>query len=218
MNRKNEFENHRSEEDFLDLQNMEDTAALSEDSEVSPGKTAFEWIQALLFAVLIVILFFVFGVRMIGVDGTSMLQTLQNNDKILVLSALWCTPENGDIVVLRKESFMESPIVKRIIATQGQTVDINFETGEVSVDNVVLDEPYINEKTYSAGDMVFPYTVDEGCVFVMGDNRNGSTDSRWSWLGEVDRRYIMGEAFAVILPGRSEDTGKIDFSRIGFIN
>lgn len=191
---------------------------IGETAEEETGRSLFEWVQALVCAVLAVILVFVFGVRLISVDGTSMLPTLQDGDRLLVLSSLWCTPKDGDIVVLRKESFMEAPIVKRVIATGGQTVDINFETGEVSVDGAVLEEPYINEATLTAGDIQFPFTVSDNSVFVMGDNRNGSTDSRWSWLGEVDENLIIGRALAVAIPGRSADTGKYELSRIGAID
>jgi signal peptidase I len=182
------------------------------------GRSVFEWVQALVCAVLAVILVFVFGVRLISVDGTSMLPTLQDGDRLLVLSSLWCAPKDGDVIVLSKKSFMDAPIVKRVIATGGQTVDIDFRTGEVSVDGAVLDEPYINALTLTPGDLEFPFTVGDNCVFVLGDNRNGSTDSRWTVLGEVDRGCIIGKALAVALPGRSADTGKYEWSRIGGID
>lgn len=202
----------------LEYNNTENQNEIGETAEEETGRSLFEWVQALVCAVLAVILVFVFGVRLISVDGTSMLPTLQDGDRLLVLSSLWCTPKDGDIVVLRKESFMEAPIVKRVIATGGQTVDINFETGEVSVDGAVLEEPYINDATLTAGDIHFPFTVSENCIFVMGDNRNGSTDSRWSWLGEVDESLIIGKALTVVIPGRSADTGKCELSRIGAID
>ena len=95
-----------------------------------------------------------------------MVPTLQNGNQLLV-SNLFYTPEKGDIVILTKDSFMTSPIVKRVIATEGDTVDIDFETGEVSVNGEVLDETYIAEKTQTHFDMDFPQTVPEGCIFVM---------------------------------------------------
>ena len=109
-------------------------------------------------------------------------------------------PEKGDIVILTKDSFMTSPIVKRVIATEGDTVDIDFETGEVSVNGEVLDETYIAEKTQTHFDMDFPQTVPEGCIFVMGDNRNHSTDSRCEALGMVDTRYVIGKVLMRIYP------------------
>lgn len=179
--------------------------------------TALDWLQALVWSVVIVALCFTFGVRLIGVKGGSMEPTLYQDDKLLVLSSIWSKPQSGDIVVLRKDSFVQEPIVKRIIATEGQTIDIDFTTGTVTVDGAVLDEPYLEELTLTAGDMTFPFTVSPGCVFVMGDHRSESTDSRWTWLGEVDRRYILGKAIWLLFPG-ADDTGGVDFSRIGGLN
>ena len=175
----------------------------------SRWSAALEWLQALVCSVVIVALCFTFGVRIVGVEGVSMEPTLRQNDKLLVVSSLWTQPKDGDVVVVRKNSFMEEPIVKRVIATEGQTVDIDFSNGTVSVDGIVLEEPYIKEMTLTAGDLQFPFTVSPNCVFLMGDNRNESTDSRWSWLGEVDRRYILGKAVWLLLPGGAE------WSRIG---
>ena len=179
--------------------------------------TALDWLQALVWSVVIVALCFTFGVRLIGVKGGSMEPTLYQDDKLLVLSSIWSKPQSGDIVVLRKDSFVQEPIVKRIIATEGQTIDIDFTTGTVTVDGVVLDEPYLEELTLTAGDMTFPFTVSPGCVFVMGDHRSESTDSRWTWLGEVDRRYILGKAIWLLFPG-ADETGGVNFSRIGGLN
>ena len=179
--------------------------------------TALDWLQALVWSVVIVALCFTFGVRLIGVKGGSMEPTLYQDDKLLVLSSIWSKPQSGDIVVLRKDSFVQEPIVKRIIATEGQTIDIDFTTGTVTVDGVVLDEPYLEELTLTAGDMTFPFTVSPGCVFVMGDHRSESTDSRWTWLGEVDRRYILGKAIWLLFPGADETCG-VNFSRIGGLN
>ena len=106
--------------------------------------------------------------------------------RVMVLSTLWHAPQNGDIVVFRKDSFLSEAVIKRIIATEGQTVDIDFNTGAVTVDGTVLEESYIKEPTLTAGDITFPFTVSPGCVFVLGDNRNASTDSRQSVLGELD--------------------------------
>ncbi|MGI6576728.1 MAG: signal peptidase I [Eubacteriales bacterium] len=156
----------------------------------------YEWAQALVFSVVFVVVLFTFFVRIIGVDGTSMEPTLYNNDKIMVSNILY-TPKQGDIIVLRKESFIDEPIVKRVIATEGQTVDIDFISHKVWVDGQLLEEPYIKEPTAREGDMSFPLTVPEGYIFVLGDNRNNSADSRMSRLGVVDNRYVLGR---VILP------------------
>ena len=182
------------------------------------GREAFEWTQALVCSVLTVVLIFTFLIRLIGVDGHSMVPTLQDGDRLLLLNAALCPDyQYGDIVVLRKDSFSEEPIVKRVIATAGQTVDIDFDNGEVVVDGTPLDEPYINELTFLEEGTEFPLTVPEGSVFVMGDNRNHSSDSRDSRLGTVDTRYIIGKAVFLAFPGADETTGQKDFSRIGLL-
>lgn len=184
-----------------------------------PGRDLYEWTQALVGSVLAIVLVFTFLIRLIGVDGHSMVPTLQNGDRLLVLSSLLDHDyEYGDIVVLREESFLEEPIVKRVIATEGQTVDIDFEAGIVYVDGEALDEPYINEPTYMEEGTEFPLTVPEGCVFVMGDNRNHSSDSRDSRLGTVDTRCVLGKAVFLAFPGADDVTGKREFGRIGLID
>ena len=184
-----------------------------------PGRDLYEWTQALVGSVLAVVLVFTFLIRLIGVDGHSMVPTLQNGDRLLVLSSLLDHDyEYGDIVVLREESFLEEPIVKRVIATEGQTVDIDFEAGIVYVDGEALDEPYINEPTYMEEGTEFPLTVPEGCIFVMGDNRNHSSDSRDSRLGTVNTRCVLGKAVFLAFPGADDVTGKREFGRIGLID
>ena len=121
----------------------------------------------------------------------------------------------GDIVVLRKDTFMTEPIVKRVIATEGQTVDIDFDAGTVYVDGQLLEETYIREPTHLEEGLEFPVTVPEGCVFVMGDNRNDSDDSRDPDLGPVDTREILGRAVALLFPGVTAASGVRDFGRIG---
>ena len=123
----------------------------------------------------------------------------------------------GDIVVLRKEAFLEEPIVKRVIATEGQTVDSDFDAGVVYVDGQALEEDYINEPTCLEEGTEFPLTVPEGSIFVMGDNRNHSNDSRDSRLGTVDARYVIGKAVFLAFPGPDIVTEKCDYSRIGVI-
>lgn len=176
--------------------------------EVSKGRfhsELFDWGEALLISLAAVILVFVFGVRIIGVEGNSMLPTLQDGNQLLV-SNLFYTPEKGDVVILTKDSFMVSPIVKRVIATEGDTVDIDFSTGTVSVNGEVLEESYIAEPTTTQYDVTFPQTVPEGCIFVMGDNRNHSTDSRYGELGMVDTRYVIGKVLMRIFPFREIGT------------
>lgn len=161
-----------------------------------PGKLIrelYDWGEALVFALSFVVLTFTFVFRIITVDGSSMFPTLHDKDKIIISDILY-TPHQGDIVVLTKKEFSSQPLVKRIIAIEGQTIDINFATHEVSVDGKVLDEPYINEPTSLSYDMTFPAVVPKNCVFVMGDNRNRSTDSRNTTIGMIDKRNILGKA------------------------
>ena len=160
---------------------------------------AFDWIQTIVTALVVCILLFVFVGRTVGVIGPSMQQTLIQGDR-LIISNLFYTPKYGDIVVLRKDSFKDEPIIKRVIATEGQTVDIDFEAGLVYVDGTALNEPYTNTPTNVREDFEGPVTVPEGCVFVMGDNRNQSTDSRTASIGCVDTRYIIGKAVFRITP------------------
>ena len=184
----------------------------------SRSREAYEWVQALVCSVLAVVLLFTFAVRLIGVDGRSMVPTLQDGDRLLVLNAMLCGGyEPGDIVVLRKESFLPTPIVKRVVATEGQVVDIDFASGTVFVDGKPLQEDYISERTFTAEGTVFPLTVPEGCVFVLGATRNHSTDSRDARLGTVDARYIIGRAVYLALPGPDAETGLRDYGRIGGI-
>ena len=183
-----------------------------------PGQDAYEWVQALVCSVLAVVILFTFVIRLIGVDGHSMVPTLQDGDRLLVLnSLLYDDYQYGDIVVLRKDTFLDEPIVKRVIATAGQTVDIDFNTGSVYVDGALLKENYINELTYLEEGTEFPLTVPEGSIFVMGDNRNHSSDSRDSRLGTVDTRYVIGKAVFLAFPGPDERPGERSLERIGVI-
>ena len=186
--------------------------------EQEEGRDLYEWVQALVCSELTVVLIFTFVIRLIGVDGHSMVPTLQNEDRLLVVnSILYHDYRYGDIVVLRKDTFLKEPIVKRVIATEGQMVDIDFSTGSVYVDGQLLDEPYINEQTYLEEGTEFPLTVPEGSIFVMGDNRNHSSDSRDSRLGTVDTRYVIGKAVFLAFPGPDENRNHRDYSRIGLI-
>ena len=189
-----------------------------EENKKESGRELYEWVQALVGSVLAVVLVFTFVIRLIGVDGHSMVPTLQDGDRLLVLnSMLYSDYKYGDIVVLRKEAFLEEPIVKRVIATEGQTVDIDFDAGVVYVDGQALEEDYVNERTYLEEGTEFPLTVPEGSIFVMGDNRNRSSDSRDSRLGTVDTRYVIGKALLLAFPGADEATGKKELGRIGVI-
>ena len=190
-----------------------------QEKQTAKGRDLYEWVQSLVGSVLIVVAILTFVIRMMGVDGHSMLNTLQHGDRLLVVnSLLYHDYKYGDIVILRKDGvFDDDPIVKRVIAVEGQTVDIDFTEGIVYVDGEVLEEDYIREPTYVAEGTEFPLTVPEGSIFVMGDNRNGSSDSRDYRLGTVDTRYVIGKAAFLIYPGPDYVTEKRDFRRIGVI-
>ena len=185
-----------------------------------PGRNLYEWVQALVCSVLAVVGLFTFAVRITRVSGGSMRNTLRDGDLLLVLNGWLCgnyAPE--DIVILRKPDFHEgSPIVKRVVAAAGQTVDIDFDIGAVYIDGAELAESYIREPTLTDEGMKFPLTVPEGCVFVMGDNRNDSDDSRNPGLGPVDTRGVIGRAFFLVVPGADKDTKERDWSRVGMLN
>lgn len=163
------------------------------------------WLQALVMALVILILLFTFVGRIITVDGDSMLPTLHHGD-LMLLRSIGYTPEQGDVVVLTKDfaHYEDQPIVKRVIAVGGQTIRIDYEASVVYVDGVALDEPYILEPMYrKGGDLTIEeMTVPEGSVFVLGDNRNDSSDSRHYELGAIDNRYILGEAVLILFPFR----------------
>jgi len=156
----------------------------------------------------------------IVVSGPSMNQTLVNGDYLLLINnILYTQPKQGDVVVAAKESFKNGePIIKRVIATEGQWVDIDFETGIVYVNGNALDEPYVNTPTNLYEGVEFPLMVDEGCIFVMGDNRNESKDSRSPEIGLIDQREILGKAIFLFLPGKDPVTEKMNFKRIGAVS
>lgn len=185
----------------------------------------FDWIESIVLALVTCVLLFTFAVRVVGVEGTSMINTLEHGDRLLI-SNLFYEPEAGDIVVLRKLSFSKDPIVKRVIATEGQVVKMDFERGIVYVDDVPLEEPYVNLEMLPMRSLDFNALIEkdvggvvvpEGHIFVLGDNRNGSQDSRDEHIGCVDNRYVMGRAFLLIYPGQNIDDMQRDFGRIGVI-
>ena len=174
-----------------------------------------DWIYLLM----IILVTFLLVFRVIVVNGDSMKMTLLDGDYLLLLSnTFYHEPEYGDIVVISKESFDNgSPIVKRVIAAEGQTVDIDFENGIVYVDGMALEEDYINNLTTVDEGISFPLTVKEGCIFVLGDNRVVSKDSRSPEIGQIDKREVLGKAIYLMIPGTDGGEVARDNSRIGVI-
>ncbi len=170
--------------------------------ELSVKAEIFDWLQSIVFAVIACVLLFMFVARVVTVDGGSMNPTLLHGDRLIV-SNLSKNYVQGDVIVFVAPEYMDEPLVKRIIATEGQLVEINFDKGIVKVDEQELYEPYIAELTADQQDFDEPIQVPEGCVFVMGDNRNRSTDSRTEEIGCVDTRYILGKAYFVMFPMKS---------------
>lgn len=180
-------------------------------------QSVLEYLKDVCYMIACVVLVFSFCIRIVVVSGESMYATLYDGDYLLVMDRTICGElEQGDIVVASMERFRDgAPIVKRVIATAGQTVDINFREGIVYVDGAPLEEPYIYELTHLARGMKFPLTVDEGCLFLMGDNRNDSMDSRDPLIGQVDTREILGRAFFLVIPGTNYGNHPVEFGRIG---
>ncbi len=167
-------------------------------------------------------LVFVFFVRLVGVNGDSMLPTLQNGDYLALQSnVIMGDLKYGDIIVARKLEFRAGePIVKRVIATEGQTVRIDYDAkGEIRVwvDDVLLNEPYIKDLMEARYTVPMVVTVDKDCVFVMGDNRNNSADSRYAEIGQIKLNQVLGKVLMIVLPGE-DGTGSRNFGRIGSVS
>lgn len=159
-------------------------------------ENVFDLVEIAVFALVMVAVLFAFFIRIVGVDGGSMNDTLLDGDHLLLTKAFY-TPERGDIVVVTREG--NTPLIKRVIAVEGDTIEIDAETGEVILNGAVLDEPYVHYPNLTY-DMNGPVTVPEGHVFVMGDHRNNSHDSRKDDLGCVDVDNIVGKAVWRFLP------------------
>ena len=177
------------------------------------------YLHDMLYYLIAIIVVFLIFFRIIVVSGDSMYGTLWDGDYVLLVNNLFYPePQHGDIVVISKESFDNGkPIVKRVIATEGQTVNIDFSTGTVTVDGVVLEEDYINSPTTNAQGTVFPLVVEEDCIFVLGDNRGVSRDSRDPVIGQVDKREVLGKAIYLMIPGTDHGKQPQDMDRMGVI-
>lgn len=159
----------------------------------------FDWIESTVQAIIIVVFLMSFVFRTVNISGDSMRNTLHNNDKVII--KLWnYTPKNGDIVVIKRGNKLNSPLIKRIIAIEGQKLNIDFNQGTVSVDGRKINESYTKERMWLRGDINIPDVIPKGYCFVMGDNRNNSTDSRFEEVGLIPYSNIVGKATYIIFP------------------
>ena len=193
--------------------------AVSETMDEKVKSGLLPYLKDLAVVLCVVLIAFLFCFRVAVVDGDSMNNTLIDGDYVLLLNRLISgDPQFGDIVVVNSSDYGK-PIIKRVIATEGQAVDIDFKTGTVKVDGVVLEEDYIKDLTKrSWAGVEYPLVVDEGCLFVMGDNRMNSTDSRCPDIGLLDCREVVGKAIFTMFPGDDHGNKERDFSRIGAIS
>jgi signal peptidase I len=199
------------------------TPKAGRDKEKKPIiREVFDWVEIIAFSLAFVLLMFSYVARQARVDGGSMKETFHDGESIII-SDLFYKPKQGDIVVFQvpNSRLTTEPIIKRVIAVGGQTVYIDFDNWKVyvyddaslTVDQVLatiepLDEPYIeamrqsdfSKYSMNRGSYSYPLTVEEGKIFCMGDNRNGSTDSRSSYLGQIDERYVLGKVLFRIWP------------------
>ena len=179
---------------------MNDTnTAPAIEEEITITQSCYEWLHTFVVAITFVVLILTFIFRLVDVDGESMMDTLHDADRLVVTNFLY-KPDNGDIVVISHGQNLYKPIIKRVIATEGQSLKIDFQKGEVSVNGAVIDEPYIKALTTRQGDGEIPSVIPEGMVFVMGDNRNHSTDSRFSSVGLIPESNIIGKAQFCLWP------------------
>ncbi len=177
---------------------------ISKQNEIKPAgsfmKAVYDIMDSFKGAVLTAFIVFALVFRVVGVEGDSMNPTLSSGDWLAVSSVAIKGFEAGDIVVVTQPWERNVPIIKRVIAVGGDTVDIDFVTHQVRVNGKVIDEPYIAEPTALKYDVEFPLVVEKGKLFVMGDNRNNSVDSRSSAIGLVDERYVLGKAVIRLFP------------------
>lgn len=210
MDTENSFEVIKSE-DTVSPENIDDKNC----KKPKVSKEVFDWIDTVVAALIAVVVIFTFLFRIATIEGPSMQNTLYSGERV-VISNLFYEPQYGDIVVISRNTdnsvkALESgnePIIKRVIATEHQYVDIDFIEGKVYVGPdlahmTMLDEPYAKTLTTRQWDVTFPLYVEEGHIFVLGDNRNDSMDSRSSAIGNdglIDKRYILGKAIVRIWP------------------
>lgn len=227
----------------------QDTSPGEQQSEISeqsgePGKSGklgkavlndiLEIIETMLTTLLLVVMLFSYVARPVTVDGSSMEPTLHDQDRLVMFRLLY-SPKQGDIVVVYNSEGhvldtagevvssgygLHENIIKRVIATAGQTIRLDTAEGLVYVDDQPLEEPYVNDLIRSdAGAFSYPVTIPDGYIFVMGDNRNHSTDSRSSYVGLVSEEDVLGKAYFRFCNMQDEGDGKLHpvFSTLGFV-
>lgn len=195
-----------SDERIVDITTKEAVTEIKQEPKKTDKKknsfhlSVYDLVSIIMSSFIIIAIVFTFAFRLVGVEGSSMTDTLQDSDWLLTVNKE--IYERGDIVVITEPNYFNEPLIKRVIARGGETVDIDFSTGTVYVDGVALQEPYTREDYIlpKLDDIDFPYTVPDGHIFCMGDNRNGSTDSRSTLIGPLDERYVLGKAVIRILP------------------
>ena len=182
-------------------------------------ETVVLYLHDAVYLLITVLLLFLLVFRIVVVSGDSMKRTLVDGDYLLLLNnVFYQEPKCGDVVVISKDSFDNgAPIVKRVIATEGQYVDIDFEQGIVYVDGTAIEEVYINNPTNHNWGTNFPLVVADNCIFALGDNRAVSRDSRDPVIGQIDKREVLGKALFLFLPGTDKAQTSRDFARIGVI-
>ncbi len=183
-----------------EMEDSKEEYEIDEEESISITSFVFEWANAFMVALIVVVLLLTFVFRQVTVSGTSMTDTLADGDRLIISSFMY-TPQYGDIIVVSHGENYSDPIIKRVIATEGQALSINYQTGDVSVDGVILDEKYIKGNTIPLKNPLdIPDKIPEGYVFVMGDNREGSLDSRSNDIGLIPVENIIGKAELRIFP------------------
>ena len=182
-----------NEENKVISNEKNEQTSLATNGSKSLTKTIIEFLSVIATSLVAIMIIFTFVFRIVGVSGPSMMNTLNDGDWLIV-SAFITEPERGDIVIITQPNAYDEPIVKRVIAVGGDTIDIDFRTGTVMVNDKVIDEPYLGSATLTdEGAWQYPLTLNEGQVFVMGDNRQHSSDSRSPEICLIDENYILGQ-------------------------